>query len=150
VSVAIHEADLQFKVYGMPVAQGSKKVIRGHLIEMADARLRTWRQDVAGAASEAMAGTLPYSEPVSLRLNFFLPRPRGHFGSGKNKEKLKPSAPEFPGVHPDLDKLARSVLDALTHIAFHDDKQVVMLTLAKFYADEDFRPGMMAGMTVLR
>jgi len=149
LTVAITEADLQFKVYGMPVAQGSKKVIRGHLIEMADARLRSWRQEVAAAAHNEMKGASPYIEPVSLRLVFWLPRPRGHYGTGRNKDKLKPSAPGFPGVHPDLDKLCRSVLDAMSHIAFVDDRQVVMLTASKLYAEGEWRPGLQAGMTVL-
>lgn len=120
------------------MAQGSKKVIRGHLIEMADARLRSWRQDVASAASEAMDNERPWQGPVMVVLNFFLPRPKAHYGTGRNAETLKPSAPAYPSTHPDIDKLTRSVLDALTGIVFHDDRQVVMLQVGKFYG----QPGM--------
>jgi hypothetical protein len=35
---------------------------------------------------------------------------------------------------PDLDKLARSVFDALTRVVFHDDAQVVDLVATKRYA----------------
>ena len=133
---------IEFSVHGMPVAQGSKKVIKGHLIEMADARLRTWRQDVASVAADEMKQNSlgPFAGPVAVRLAFSLPRPRNHFGTGRNAEILKGSAPSYPAVHPDLDKLARSVLDALTGYCFYDDKQVVALDLAKWYGP----PGMEA------
>ena len=129
---------VSFHVYGQPVAQGSKRVIRGNLIEMADARLRSWRQDVAAVASEQMTDR-PWQGPVMVTISFYMVRPKAHFGTGKNAEKLKPQAPAYPATHPDIDKLARSVLDALTGICFHDDRQVVALALGKFYAES---PGM--------
>jgi len=111
---------IQFFVHGLPVPQGSKKVIGRNVIEMADARLRSWRQDVASTAKSVMAqeGAEAGIEPVDVRLMFFLPRPQGHYGSGRNANRLKPSAPATPAVHPDLDKLVRSVLDALTGVCF--------------------------------
>ena len=128
---------IAFSVLGMPVAQGSKKVIRGHLIEMADERLRSWRQDVAVTAQQTMQGR-PWQGPVMVVLNFYLPRPKAHYGTGRNAEKLKPAAPAYPSTHPDIDKLCRAVLDAMTGIVFHDDRQVVMIQAGKFYG----QPGM--------
>jgi Holliday junction resolvase RusA-like endonuclease len=149
VSAAIEAQGIQFTVYGLPVPQGSKKVIGKNVIEMADARLRSWRQDVASQARVAMEGASPYIEPVDVRLMFWLPRPQGHFGTGRNSERLKPTAPIAPAVHPDLDKLARAVLDALTGIVFRDDKQVVGMTLSKLYAQDQFHPGMMGSVMEL-
>jgi Holliday junction resolvase RusA-like endonuclease len=142
---------IQFFVHGLPIPQGSKKVIGRNVIEMADARLRSWRQDVASTAKSVMAqeGAEAGIEPVDVRLMFFLPRPQGHYGSGRNANRLKPSAPATPAVHPDLDKLVRSVLDALTGVCFRDDKQVVSLTAAKLYSDGDSSPGLMAAVMVL-
>jgi len=151
MSAVLSATAIQFFVHGLPVPQGSKKVIGKNVIEMADARLRSWRQDVASAAKGAMAqeGAEAGIEPVDVRLMFFLPRPQGHYGTGRNANRLKPSAPTAPAVHPDLDKLARSVLDALTGICFRDDKQVVSLTAAKLYSDGDSSPGLMAAVMVL-
>lgn len=149
MSAVIEAQAIQFTVYGLPVAQGSKKVIGKNVIEMADARLRSWRQDVASTARAAMEGASPYIEPVDVRLMFWLPRPQNHFGTGRNAEKLKASAPIAPAVHPDLDKLARAVLDALTGIVFRDDKQVVGMTLSKLYAQDSFHPGMIASVMQL-
>ena len=102
---------------------------------MADARLRSWRQDVAARAHEQME-TRPWVGAVDVAITFWLPRPKGHFGSGRNADKLRPSASLFPAVTPDLDKLVRSVLDALTGVCFEDDRQVVGLLVTKRYAGE--------------
>jgi Holliday junction resolvase RusA-like endonuclease len=40
---------------------------------------------------------------------------------------------DFPSVPPDLDKLVRGVLDALTAIAYVDDGQVVEIYAKKSY-----------------
>lgn len=149
MSAVIEAQAIQFTVYGLPVPQGSKKVIGKNVIEMADARLRSWRQDVAAQARAAMEGASPFIEPVDVRLMFWLPRPQNHFGTGRNAERLKPSAPIAPAVRPDLDKLTRAVLDALTGIVFRDDKQVVGMTLSKLYAQDSFHPGMMGSVMQL-
>jgi crossover junction endodeoxyribonuclease RusA len=129
---------ISFFIHGMPVPQGSKRVIRGNLIEMADARLRSWRQDVAAISSQQMQGHLPWQGPVMVTLSFYLPRPKAHYGTGRNAERLKPQAPTYPSTHPDIDKLIRSVLDAMTGIVFHDDRQVVVIQAGKYYG----QPGM--------
>jgi Holliday junction resolvase RusA-like endonuclease len=40
-------------------------------------------------------------------------------------------------TRPDCDRLTRAVLDALTHVVIHDDKQVTELLAAKYYAGVD-------------
>jgi Holliday junction resolvase RusA-like endonuclease len=142
VTVVVEAQGIQFTVYGPPVPQGSKRVFHGNVVDMQSERLRTWRQDVAGTAREAMEGASPYTEPVDVRLMFWLSRPQGHFGTGRNSEKLKASAPIAPGRQPDLDKLCRAILDALTGIVFKDDGQVVGLTASKLWAVDSFYPGM--------
>ena len=50
---------------------------------------------------------------------------------------LKPKTVKriYPFVRPDLDKLCRAVLDALTGIAYKDDQQVVSLFATKSYGE---------------
>jgi Holliday junction resolvase RusA-like endonuclease len=64
-------------------------------------------------------------------------RPKAHYGSGRNADKLKDSAPAFPLGKPDVDKLSRGVMDALTGIIFRDDSCVVTKRASKRYG----RPG---------
>jgi Holliday junction resolvase RusA-like endonuclease len=71
--------------------------------------------------------------PVHLRIAFGLPRPKGHFGTGRNAGTVKPSAPPFPAVKPDVDKLSRAVMDALRGVVYADDAQVVAKVVSKHY-----------------
>lgn len=72
--------------------------------------------------------------PIAVALRFHLARPTGHYGTGKNSGVLKASAPSVPAVKPDIDKLARSTLDALTGVVFDDDSRIVELVVLKQFA----------------
>jgi len=67
-----------------------------------------------------------------------MPRPKYHFGTGRNAGKLKDNAVYWCETTPDALKLTRSTEDALTGIAWKDDKQVVDLHVKKIYGE---RPG---------
>lgn len=121
-------------VLGIPVPQGSKRVFHGRLVDVNDRKLRDWRA-LVGQLASAEASKL-FTGPISVRLDFYLPRPKGHYGTGRNAATLRPSAPAVPQTKPDIDKLVRACLDALTGMAFRDDSQVTALIAAKWYADE--------------
>lgn len=118
---------ISFTVLGIPKPQGSKRAYvnkhtgRAQLVDQAGAPLQDWRVDVQQAAIIAMDGRPPYDCPIYISLRFHLQRPKSH---PKNRQT-------WPATRPDIDKLARAVLDALTHICFHDDGQVVFLSVAK-------------------
>jgi crossover junction endodeoxyribonuclease RusA len=85
-----------------------------------------------------VAGRIAYPRPaaVVVQVVFAFPRPVGHLGLGRNAGKPKPSAPDYPAVKPDIDKLERAVLDGLTAGgAWTDDAQVVSCLTVKDYAD---------------
>lgn len=94
-------------------------------------RLRPWMSSITLAARDA--GAYADEGPVTVGLTFYFPRPKGHFNA---KGELRPKAPRFPAGKPDLDKIVRSVLDALANVAFADDSRVVGLDPPpwKFYA----------------
>jgi len=142
---------IQFHVFGSPVPQGSTRVVplkakgggyqmrpdgRPKLlpIHQHDRRLKSWRQDVANAARAVYDGPL-LDGPVKLSILFILPRPQGHFGSGRNAGKLKDSAPIYPTRRPDLVKLTRGIEDALTGVLWRDDSQIVKQELEKTFGD---------------
>jgi crossover junction endodeoxyribonuclease RusA len=104
------------------------------MVECAGQKLKSWREAVRFEAAGAMkdTNTLPLVGAVSVVVTFFLPRPKAHYGA----KGLKTNAPVTCAKRPDLDKLMRSTLDALTAAGVHgDDSQVVHLTGAKMYAD---------------
>jgi crossover junction endodeoxyribonuclease RusA len=117
---------VKFWVGGIPVPQGSKRIVqppgvkRTLLIDVNGKQLRAWRDTVARAA---LVHLDDWTEvvPIYLYLEFHLPR-------GKTVTRLRPH------VRPDLDKLCRAVLDSLSGIAYRDDSQVVHITASKLYA----------------
>lgn len=126
---------LQLFVPGIPAAQGSKRHVgRGVMIESSK-RLRPWRATVTAAIVEAGWHHDPVlAGPVAVSLMFYFPRPRAHYGTGRNANRLKDSAPLWHDKRPDVDKLARAVLDAITESGtLRDDCQVVALSARKRY-----------------
>lgn len=122
-------------IVGEPIPQGSKVRNRYGGMREDNPRTRPWRETVAWHAQKEMMvrGHTLIDGPVEARLSFRFARPASHFGTGKNEGRLKPSAPEYHRVKPDIDKLTRAVLDALSGIVIRDDSRVVRLTASKDY-----------------
>ena len=141
---------LRIVVVGTPRPQGSKKAFynaklgRALVVDDNDVKLRTWRQDVVSATVAAIR-TARFSKaapqtPVALALTFMLPRPKGHWRTGRNAHLLRDDSPAWPASKPDADKLLRSTFDALRDAGVYvDDAQVVRVSVAKVWASE--RPG---------
>lgn len=122
-------------VIGKPQPAGSKRGFsQGGRVLIVDANknAKPWQQEVAAAAMSEWHGE-PLLGPLSLTLEFYLHRPKGQFGSGRNAGVVKDSAPKFPAVKPDTSKLVRGVEDALTGIIWRDDAQIVYQVAAKHY-----------------
>lgn len=125
-----------FTVPGRPVPQGSLSSFRhkttGAVVTPQKARVREYRDRIAWAAkATGMACT---DEPVRVRAVFGFARPKSHrLTSGK----LTKRAPTSHASRPDLDKVARSLLDAITGVLVYDDAQVVALDVRKQWHDVD-------------
>lgn len=83
-------------------------------------RADEWQGLVASCAQVAATGG-PFLGPVVLTVDFALARPV----SVKTAHHV---------TKPDIDKLLRAILDALTGVLYLDDKQVVTLLARKQYA----------------
>ncbi len=132
---------LTFRVFGEAQPQGSSKafVPKGWtrpIVTSDNPKNKGWRQLVAEGANRALADLPAYDReviqgPVRVTIAFYLPRP---------KALMRPNRPVAHLKAPDVDKLCRSCLDALTHVVWRDDSQVVELTAFKGYADVDDLP----------
>lgn len=109
------------KVVGVPVPQGSMMVVNNRLIHQNSTKLKAWRSHIAAEAFAVIDE--PLEGAVEVSLMFYLEKPRTVVRT-------------FPSVKPDVDKLARSCLDALSGVAYIDDSQVVTLDVAKRYATD--------------
>lgn len=107
---------IEFAVAGTPVGQGSKSaVVRGGRAVVIEGKTSgqralhaSWRNAVAATAMRHMAGRAPLDGPLHVTLRFRVAMPAS-----------RPKRTRDLGVcwrvgTPDLDKLVRSTLDALT------------------------------------
>ena len=120
---------LEFDVQGIPAPKGSTRSFRnkktGGTVTTGDnPNTKPWQLAVGWCAKDAMCGAPLMGGPVSVGVVFRMPRPKGHY---RKDLSLRPSAPAHHTVKPDLDKLLRAVFDALKHVAWLDDSQVVSL-----------------------
>ena len=120
---------ISFFTSGDPVPQGSMRIFNGRVSHDSGKRLNEWRDAIAWNAKIAMAGApAAADEPVAVVVEFVLAR-------GRTVTR------EQPHVKPDVDKLARAVLDALEGVAYANDSQVVSLRVDKRYAFRDAAVG---------
>lgn len=126
---------IEFKVYGMPAPQGSKRYVgkskagRAIMVE-SSAKVRPWRMDVKAAAEFVRGDTPPLDGPLVVGMVFTLPKP----ASAPKRRRT------YPDRKPDLSKLVRSTEDALTDAGLiADDARIVGLTAAKVFPREDER-----------
>lgn len=110
---------------GVPASKGSYRILHsksgGGFLIPADKREKAWRQQIVEYVKKT--GTRPYppQTPVNVTLTFHLPRPKTVHRT-------------YPSVKPDLDKLIRCVLDAITDSGlWADDGCVVELNARKIY-----------------
>lgn len=128
-------------VPGIPRPAGSKRAfafmakgkLRATVQDASGDNGKAWRASIVGVVAEHWAEA-PLDRPLEMRLGFFLPRPKGHYG----KRGLLPRAPVYHTGKPDTLKLARAVEDALTGVVYRDDSLIVDQSAGKRYGD---RPG---------
>ena len=106
------------------------------MVRDANEKAGPWALMVSQAARETYHGDL-IRGPVMVRLGFYFARPKGHYGTGRNADRLKPAAPVLMTSMPDVDKLARCALDALMGVVIYDDAQVVHLVAEKGYGEPE-------------
>ena len=131
---------ITFFVPGVPVAKGSARAFynprmkRAIVVQTNAARQKPFASMISYIAQEQ--GLKPLDGPVFIGMLFQFPRPRAHFRTGTYSHVLRDDAPLYHINTPDVDKCARLVFDALTGIAWHDDKQAQIFEARKIYADE--------------
>ena len=137
---------IKIRAYGIPAPQGSKKSFgNGYFVE-ASQRVMPWREAVKEAALRDYQGE-PLDGPLEIEILFLFPRPKKHFGTGKNSKVLKSSAPIYVTERNrgDLEKLERAVHDGLSRTsggtAIVDDSLIVKNANLKRYCTGAEHPG---------
>jgi crossover junction endodeoxyribonuclease RusA len=147
--VSALQAEIAVDVPGIPVPQGSVRAFKaksGKVVTQNDptGSIERWRGDIRSALRGLVPGVL-VSEPVAMRLSFRFPRPAAHYlpaNQSRREPELRLDAPHWKASEPDVDKLARAVLDALTGVVYADDALVTSIVAAKRYVSEGEVPGL--------
>lgn len=128
--------DLVFKLVAANSPGAVKDALGGLRANVVDANPKAagWKEAVAWFAASQYHGK-PLTGPLDVEVIFVLPRLKSHYGTGRNADLLKDTAPLYPAVRPDTTKLWRGVEDALTGIVWVDDGQVVNQSVQKRYGD---------------
>lgn len=114
---------LRLRVDGWPAPKGSKRHVGGGRLVESSKRLPEWQSKIRSSIEWAWK-TAPLAGPMDVTLDFVMPRPKAL------SKRATPAATK----RPDIDKLARGVLDELTGRVFVDDSQVTVLRATKSIA----------------
>ena len=148
---------LSLFIPGVPKTAGSKRAFpiwkgrkgetrtftgRTVLVDTTGDAGKRWRADVRSAVM-AERKVLPIETgSLTVHMTFLMPRPKSHYGTGKNANVLKDTAPKaYEHLQdPDALKLARAVEDALTGVLWKDDNQL------RGFQEKAWRPPDVCGM----
>ena len=126
---------IQFRVECNPVAQKRHRhTTVGKFVRVYDPSAK----DKAALVKLCMpyAPASPFEGPLKVDLDFWIPRPKSHYGTGKNSHVLKEQHSD--GYHtqkPDIDNLRKLVMDALNGVFWVDDSQICQgRTIKRWYA----------------
>jgi Holliday junction resolvase RusA-like endonuclease len=120
-----------FTIAGEPVPQPRPRVsTRGGFARAyvpKEHPVHAYRKAIAEAADEA--GLVAQDEPLNVVIDAVFERPKSHL----NKAGVKATAPRLP--RPDVDNIAKAILDALQDV-IGDDTLVARLVVEKSYGQE--------------
>lgn len=124
---------VQFTVDANPVPKGRPKFskIGGFVRTYTPKKTSDYETIVRETAQQAMGPTEPLETPTAVYLYIRLPIPQSY--SKKRKEACL-SGQEKPIKKPDIDNLAKSILDGINGVIWKDDSQIVSLHITKVYA----------------
>lgn len=128
---------ISFIVHGDPVGKGRPRITtRGNMVRSyTPEKTRDYECLIADIAHREMmiAGLLPTYDAVKVEIEAYYPIPKS-FSKKKHEQAAKDEIK--PMVKPDIDNVAKAILDAMNKTVFIDDKQVVELSVSKFYTEE--------------
>ena len=122
-------AEVSLSVTGDPASQGSHAIMNGRIVQVNSKKHKAWRTAIVNEVIATLpADWEPIDGPCELIVMFYMPKPAS----------VKRSA---PSVAPDLDKLVRSVGDALAIAGVYtDDSRITRISARKLYA-QGIEPG---------
>lgn len=126
---------IEFTVYGEPTGKGRPKfsTFNGRAMAYTPKKTENYESYVKLAYQASGAEKFPDDVQIYAEIDAYYAIPK----STSKKKKQKMIDGEIrPTKKPDTDNIAKIILDALNGIAYHDDAQVVSLSVRKYYSEE--------------
>ena len=131
--------EIHFVIEGRPQPQGRPRAVRmGAGVRMYDPpKSKVYKQMVSARVRSYMKinGIQTITEPLAIHLNFYFTPPKSY---SKKRIRAIEAKEELFTKKPDIDNLAKSILDSCNNLLFKDDSQIVGLTIGKHYGHEDY------------
>jgi len=123
-----------FHVPGEPVGKGRPKFTSrgGYARAYTPAKTVAYESRVASAATRSMMGLAPMPGVIAATLSIVMAIPKS---TTKARRAAMIAGVEYPTKVPDVDNVAKTVLDSCNGITFVDDKQVCVLNARKRYGE---------------
>jgi len=131
---SIEMMTLQFVIPGPPVGKGRPRFSTqgGKPRSYTPAVTRDYEALIAARAAEAMAGREPLKTPLRVMIEATMSIP---LSWSKAKRQAALDGDIYP-ARPDVDNIAKTVLDGMNGVVYADDAQVTYLKVTKRYAEE--------------
>lgn len=123
---------LRFSVAGQPVGKARPRFSRTRVYT--PTKTVHYEALIRSAAKDAMCGFPPVANDVAfdVEIEAYYAVP----ASWSKKRRLSAlQGVDRPMTKPDLDNVAKAVLDGMNGVVFEDDKQIVGMTVTKHYSD---------------
>lgn len=158
-------AALSFRVAGEVKGEPRPRATRqgGFTRVYSDRKVDPWRERVreavlaTGRLQDGGPPLFPHPMPLHVSIAVSMARPQSHFrqSGGETSDVLKGSAPAWPTKKPDLDNVAKLLMDGMQQSrlgvpVYQDDSQVVSLTIRKHWASPDMPAGAFVVVTPAR
>jgi len=116
--------EIVLNIPGKPIAKKRHRIVHktGHIY---DPNAKDTARVITQCLIPQSRGYEIFTGALFVKFEFVFKRPKSHYGTGRNKDKLKKSAPVFCNVVQDFDNLEKFVCDAMNTVIYGDDRQIV-------------------------
>tara|TARA_R110000765_G_scaffold412278_1_gene511870 strand:- start:93 stop:518 length:426 start_codon:yes stop_codon:yes gene_type:complete len=130
--------NLNFVIYGDPVGKGRPRFVRKTGVAYTPKKTKDYETHVKQAAWVSMSKHKlnTFYGNCSVKIIAFLKIPKSWNKRKTMEAHLGMVTPSLP----DIDNIAKSVLDGIEGIVYQNDKQIFHLEVTKRYVDEETEP----------
>jgi len=115
---------------GKPIGKGRPRVTKNGTYT--PKTTKDYQNKVAAIAELEADNYFMHDEPLVATILCYYPIPKS---MPKYKRNMVEEGKLYPIVKPDLDNVAKAILDALNGVVYKDDNQIVELHIKKLYSD---------------